>query len=421
MYRFKSILLVLFLVPLLLCAQKKPFKVGDRVNISVDCYNEADSKTATLIPDNKYTLVFNYNWGAKDRDGKDSIAKIETALTRILDLYKISNIRLICFSYDKGDNYEQWLQYVKTAKPFKTRKEVKIEWYNTNDYAEVNKTLRKIFNKVTLIGPDGKVMAESDAVLGFENEMKAIPGIANTKLKAKLLTDSSGVRIPLVKTAVSFIYEAKADTFAITKTDEFGDFELTMPENENSNYELMVMHNDNRPVSVILAAQNGAEIATFSKGAKSFKYKLLKADVNRLNEIETKDITLAFSNFKKSTVNELRVIEYIVYSLGKSSIEKPAEAVLNKVVTIMKENPKVRLEITSHTDSQGDDATNLALSEKRNQAVIAYIVAKGIKKNRITGVGKGETMIRNRCHNNVECLDKEHEYNRRTEFNFSKE
>ena len=109
-----------------------------------------------------------------------------------------------------------------------------------------------------------------------------------------------------------------------------------------------------------------------------------------------------------------------MYSLGKWSIEKQAEEVLNKVVTIMKENAKVTLEITSHTDSQGDDAANLALSEKRNQAVISYIVSKGIKKNRITGVGKGETMIRNRCHNNVECLDKEHEYNRRTEFNFSR-
>jgi outer membrane protein OmpA-like peptidoglycan-associated protein len=411
----------LLVLSILSFGQKKAYKVGDRVNISVDCYNDMDSKLAVLIPDNKYTLVFNYNWGAKDRDGKDSVAKIEAALTRILDLYKISAIRLICFSYDKGDSYQAWLQYVKTAKPFKARKEVKLEWYNTNDYTEVQKTLKKIFNKVTLIAPDGKVIAESDAVQGFDNEMKVLPGIANTKLKAKLLTDSSGIRIPLMKTVISFISESKADTFATTKTDEFGDFELTMPENENSNYELMVMHNDNRPVSVILAAQNGMEIASFGKGTKAFKYKLLKADVNKLNQIETNDITLAFNTFKKGTGNELRVIEYIVYSLGKSAIEKPAEVVLNKVVAIMKENPKVRLEITSHTDSQGDDATNLALSEKRNQAVIAYIVAKGIKKNRISGVGKGETMIRNRCHNNVECLDKEHEYNRRTEFNFSKE
>lgn len=413
---------ILFLAaPFLFFAQKKAFKVGDRVNISVDCYNEMDSKTSIIIPDNKYTLVFHYNWGAKDRDGKDSIARIEAALTRILDLYKISNIRLVCFSYDKGDNYQAWLQYVKTAKPFKQRKEVKIESYNTNDYAEVNKTLHKIFNKVTLIAPDGKVMAESDAVEGFANEMKVLPGIASTKLKAKLLTDSSGRRIPLMKTIVSFINESKADTFATTKTDEFGDFELMMPENENSNYELTVKQNEDRPVSVILAAQNGMEIATFSKTAGKFKYKLLKADVTRLQQIETKDITLAFNNFKKSTVNELRVIEYIVYSLGSAAIEPPAKVVLDKVVTIMKENPKVTLEITSHTDSQGDDAANLSLSEKRNQAVIAYIVGKGIKKNRIKGVGKGETMIRNRCHNNVECLDKEHEYNRRTEFNFTKE
>lgn len=413
--------LVIIATPGLFYAQKKAFVAGDRVNISADLYNNFDSKTTIYIPENKYTLVFNYNWGAKDRDGKDSIAKLEAAISKIIDLYKISKLRLICYSFDKGDSYQGWLQYFKTAKPFKERPEVKLEVYNTNDYSEVTKTLKKIFNRVTLIAPDGKVMAESDAISTFEKEATMLPGKSNTKMKAKLLTDSSGNRIPLVKTIVCLINELKADTFATTKTDEFGDFEMFIPENEKANYELTVKQNAERPVSVILAAQNGVEIATFAKGSGKFKYKLLKADINKLNEIETKDITLAFNTFKKSTVNELRVIEFIVYKLGSAAIEEPAKIVLNKVVAIMKENPKVTLEITSHTDSQGDDGANLALSEKRNQAVISFIVAKGIKKNRIKGVGKGETMIRNRCHNNVECLDKEHEYNRRTEFNFYKE
>ncbi len=401
--------------------QKKAFKVGDRVNISVDVYNEFDSKTTIYIPENKYTLVFNYNWGAKDRDGKDSIQKLEAAISKIIELYKIPKLRVICYSFDKGDSYQAWLQFFKSAKPFKSRPEVKLEPYNTNDYSEVAKTLKRIFNRVTLIGPEGKVMAESDAIGTFEKEAAMLPGKSSTTLKAKLLTDSSGSRIPLIKTIVCLVNELKADTFASTRTDEFGDFEMLIPENEKANYELTVNQNADRPVSVILAAQNGVEIATFAKGVGSFKYKLLKADVVKLQQIETKDITLAFNNFKKSTTSELKVIEYIVYSLGKSTIEEPAKIVLNKVVTIMKENPAVKLEVTSHTDSQGDDAANLALSEKRNQAVIAYIVGKGIKKTRIKGVGKGETMIRNRCHNNVECLDKEHEYNRRTEFNFSKE
>ncbi|MBP7808845.1 MAG: OmpA family protein [Bacteroidia bacterium] len=416
------IIFVLFLsFPMFFFGQKKAFKVGDRVNISVDVYNEFDSKTTIYIPENKYTLVFNYNWGAKDRDGKDSIQKLEAAISKIIELYKIPKLRVICYSFDKGDSYQAWLQFFKSAKPFKSRPEVKLEPYNTNDYSEVAKTLKRIFNRVTLIGPEGKVMAESDAIGTFEKEAAMLPGKSSTTLKAKLLTDSSGSRIPLIKTIVCLVNELKADTFASTRTDEFGDFEMLIPENEKANYELTVNQNADRPVSVILAAQNGVEIATFAKGVGSFKYKLLKADVVKLQQIETKDITLAFNNFKKSTTSELKVIEYIVYSLGKSTIEEPAKIVLNKVVTIMKENPAVKLEVTSHTDSQGDDAANLALSEKRNQAVIAYIVGKGIKKTRIKGVGKGETMIRNRCHNNVECLDKEHEYNRRTEFNFSKE
>ena len=417
MFRF---LLVIFLVPILVFGQKKPFKVGDRVNISADLYNEMDSKVTIYIPENKYTLVFNYNWGAKDRDGKDSIQKLEASISKIIELYKISKLRVICYSFDKGDNYQAWLQYFKTAKPFKARTEVKYELYNTNDYAEVTKTLKKIFNRVTLIGPEGKVMAESDAIGTFEKEASMLPGKSNTKVKAKLLTDSSGRRVPLVKTFVCLINEQKTDTFATTRTDEFGDFEMLIPENEKANYDLTVKQNGNRPVSVILAAQNGVEIATLVTGSGSFKYRLLKADVMKLKQIETNDITLAFKTFNKTAESELKVIEFIVYSLGKWNIEKPAEVVLNKVVTIMKENPNVKLEIASHTDAQGDDAANLALSEKRNQAVIAYIVAKGIKKNRVKGFGKGETMIRNRCHNNVECLDKEHEYNRRTEFNFSK-
>ena len=420
MLRFIAVIL-LFAVSTINNAQEKPFKIGDRVNISVDLYNDMDSRTTILIPDKKYTLMYNYKWNDKDRDGKDSIAKVEAAINTILKLYKISSLRLVCYSYDKGEAYQNWLKFFKSAKPFKLRQEVKLELYNTNDYAEVTKKLKKIFSRLTLIGPDGKVISESNTVLGFENEMKVVPGISNTKLKAKLLTDSSGRRIPLMKTIVCLVNEQKTDTLATTKTDEFGDFEMMIPENENSKYELNVKQNSERPVSVILAAQNGMEIATFEKGVGSFKYKLIKADIVKLQQIETKDITLAFNNFKKSTVNELKVIEYIVYSLGKATIEPPAQVVLNKVVAIMKENPNVKLEVTSHTDSQGDDAANLALSEKRNQAVITYIVGKGIKKNRIQGVGKGETMIRNRCHNNVECLDKEHEYNRRTEFNFSKE
>ncbi len=79
-----------------------------------------------------------------------------------------------------------------------------------------------------------------------------------------------------------------------------------------------------------------------------------------------------------------------------------------------------KLLVISHTDSQGDDDRNLKLSIKRSETVISYLSSIGIKMDRLKAEGKGEKEIRNRCVNGVDCSDKEHEYNRRTEFKFSK-
>jgi outer membrane protein OmpA-like peptidoglycan-associated protein len=86
----------------------------------------------------------------------------------------------------------------------------------------------------------------------------------------------------------------------------------------------------------------------------------------------------------------------------------------------MMSNPNLRLQIVSHSDSRGDDNYNLQLSEKRSIAVAGYLVFVGVEKNRIKALGKGETEIRNRCSNGVECSETEHRYNRRTEFLFIK-
>ena len=93
---------------------------------------------------------------------------------------------------------------------------------------------------------------------------------------------------------------------------------------------------------------------------------------------------------------------------------------LDKVISILKDNPKIKVEVISHTDSQGEDNANLALSLKRATAVTDYLTKNGIDKSRVKAIGNGETAIRNRCRNGVDCSDLEHEYNRRTEFNFIK-
>jgi peptidoglycan-associated lipoprotein len=141
-----------------------------------------------------------------------------------------------------------------------------------------------------------------------------------------------------------------------------------------------------------------------------------------LTEMEVnEDISLTFSKFKAKEDHDLKVTENILYGSGQYKIENDSKPVLDKVVKIMKENPKVKLVVVSHTDAEGDDISNMSLSEKRSGSVIAYFISKGVDKTRLKAVGKGETEIRNRCTNGVDCSDKENEYNRRTEFKFSKD
>ena len=64
---------------------------------------------------------------------------------------------------------------------------------------------------------------------------------------------------------------------------------------------------------------------------------------------------------------------------------------LNEVVAILNENPTFNVNIDGHTDSQGNDAYNMTLSDNRAASVKAYLVGKGIAESRLTSTGYGES------------------------------
>jgi peptidoglycan-associated lipoprotein len=119
-------------------------------------------------------------------------------------------------------------------------------------------------------------------------------------------------------------------------------------------------------------------------------------------------------------INKAIKLENIYYDFDKSNIRADAAIELDKLVKIMIDNPTIWIELGSHTDSRGNDAYNLALSQRRADAAVQYIIDKGISKNRITAVGYGETRLLNKCTNGVQCTVAEHQLNRRTEFTIVK-
>jgi OmpA-OmpF porin, OOP family len=83
------------------------------------------------------------------------------------------------------------------------------------------------------------------------------------------------------------------------------------------------------------------------------------------------------------------VIKGLQFDTAKSNIKPEYTKQLDDVVSILKENPGLKIEIAGHTDNAGKAAYNEKLSMKRAQAVQAYIEKKGITKDRLTAKGYG--------------------------------
>jgi peptidoglycan-associated lipoprotein len=115
-------------------------------------------------------------------------------------------------------------------------------------------------------------------------------------------------------------------------------------------------------------------------------------------------------------INEPIRLGNIYYDFDDDRILPEAERDLNYLYDLMVEHGDMVIELSSHTDSRGNDAYNMDLSQRRANSAKRYLVNKGIKPARIKAVGYGETKILNHCHNNVECTEEEHRLNRRTEF-----
>ena len=83
-------------------------------------------------------------------------------------------------------------------------------------------------------------------------------------------------------------------------------------------------------------------------------------------------------------------IEGILFKTGSAEILPASYPILDQAVAMMQQFPEVRMEVQGHTDDVGDDSINLKLSQERAQAVVSYLVSKGIAADRLIAKGYGE-------------------------------
>lgn len=109
------------------------------------------------------------------------------------------------------------------------------------------------------------------------------------------------------------------------------------------------------------------------------------------------------------------ILENIHYDFDKHNIRPDAALILDRLVATMRDNPTLKIELSSHTDSRGSDSYNEKLSQRRAQSAVDYLVSRGIARDRLVAKGYGERRLLNRCSNGVACSVAEHQANRRTE------
>ena len=94
----------------------------------------------------------------------------------------------------------------------------------------------------------------------------------------------------------------------------------------------------------------------------------------------------------ENAIDKTILLKHVFYNTGSAALSDLSKYELDNLTNIMNANPNVKVELAGHTDSQGDDTSNLALSQSRAQNVMNYLLDKGVNSNNLSFTGYGETL-----------------------------
>jgi len=235
-----------------------------------------------------------------------------------------------------------------------------------------------------------------DDVYTFVNEDPDLRVINYYLAGVTYTPDKDGKLQILSNTKVSLI-DATKNTLQDYVTGTDGKFLFRVYENEDYN---LVGESDGYLV----------KRQTYTTKGKSVDPKTLKELITNI----TLDTLVVL---EKIEINKIFVLENIYYNFNKFDIRPDAALELDKLVELLVDNPEIKIELSSHTDSVDTDEYNMWLSQKRAESAVEYIVKHGIAADRLVAKGYGESkpIARN---TNPDGTDNPtgRQKNRRTEF-----
>jgi outer membrane protein OmpA-like peptidoglycan-associated protein len=188
------------------------------------------------------------------------------------------------------------------------------------------------------------------------------------------------------------------------------------------NTTVLLINQDGEEVASQNTSDNGAYVfeinplESYSIQAKKDGYLDFANSVSSSNESNIFNIELDQKQAEIVEANNIKMIsiENIYFDYNKATIKKESTLSLNKILSVLSENPDMRIAINAHTDNRGSDKYNLNLSDKRAFEAKQYLIKKGIKKDRIESKGFGKSESISKCDKN--CTEEQYNADRRVEF-----
>tara|TARA_R110002012_G_scaffold270813_1_gene455917 strand:- start:1176 stop:1565 length:390 start_codon:yes stop_codon:yes gene_type:complete len=118
-------------------------------------------------------------------------------------------------------------------------------------------------------------------------------------------------------------------------------------------------------------------------------------------------------------VDEKILLNMIYFDLDMSNIRPDAALELDRLVSFMKKYPELEVMAETYADVRGPDAYNLALTQRRSESIVSYVVSQGVDASRLTAVGRGEANPVVDC-SGRRCTEEEYQKSRRSEFTITK-
>ena len=234
--------------------------------------------------------------------------------------------------------------------------------------------------------PGGK---GKDDIYGFKVSEK--PGIRTLVFRGKVVKPQFD--FPIVDVAVKLI-DADGKLLKETFTSDNGSYHMEIPYND-----IVTIEISKDTYSIFKETYNPTGLDELQKKPLDVQ---LVAIQDIIEEKEGKTV-LDINNF--------------FFSTGKSDVNLEISQALDEVVDAIKKFPELKIAIETHTDSRGGNSSNKRISQKRSDAIKAYLLQNGVSSENITkSVGYGEEKILNNCTDGVYCLDFLHQKNLRTLF-----